>query len=336
MPRPEPDAALPVTRMRIADGLITVECDPGAGFIITSIRDEPTGAEALWTRTGFTQADFLRYLGPSGDASVETFIDLFVGGWFEMFPTSGFPGALRSAVGTGVTLLHGEVMRLPWQVLGRSDAWLEARVSTLRTPFELTRRLSVEAGQLLIEEHVRNVAESAAPFTWGHHPCFSRLTFSGGRIELDVVSAEVPAPPFDEINNSLSPGAAFDFPLAPTREGGWRDVSLVPASPDGRHEQVALRLRTGRLRITAPGVGRCFTLDWDVKDLPCALVWQDYGAAGMSFWGTCDTFAVEPSSAPGRSVDDAVAAEAVRYLEPGETASLTLRAGWSPLEPRSG
>lgn len=321
--------------MRIGDGRLTVECDPGAGFVIASIRDEPTGAEALWTRTGFTPADFLRYLGPSGDASVETFTDLFVGGWFEMFPTTGFPGTLEGPVGTGVSLLHGEVMRLPWQVVGHSESWLEARVTTLRAPFELTRRLSVEAGQLLIEEHVRNAADCRAPFTWGHHPCFSRSTFAGGRIELDVVTAEVPAPPFDELNDRLSPGAAFDFPLAPTREGGWRDVSLVPAGPDGRHEQVVLGLRSGSLRISAPALGRCFSLEWDVKDLPWALVWQDYGAPGMSFWGTCDTFAVEPSSAPGRSVDDAVAAGALRYLEPGETARLTLRAGWSPLEPRS-
>jgi hypothetical protein len=127
------------------------------------------------------------------------------------------------------------------------------------------------------------------------------------------------------------PGAAFSFPEAPMVGGGARDIAAVPEAPDGRHEQTTLVLRRGGVRITAPRIGRAFSLLWDERDFPYVLLWQDYQAEGAAFWGMCDTFAVEPSSAPGRSLDDAVAARAVRELAPGESASLTMRARWGAI-----
>ena len=313
-----------------ADGL-TVECLPDAGFTITAITDEATGAEALWRREGFTPGASVRTLGPSGDASVESFVDLFVGGWFEMFPTAGYPGTVDGPVGPSRSLLHGEVMRLPWDIVERSARHIEATVDTLRTPFRLTRRLEIIESELLVREHVRNVGRASAPYVWGHHPCFSRATFAGGRFDLDVASAKVPGPVYDEAHNSLLPDASFAFPHAPMTDGATRDVARIPDDADGRHEQSSLVLRSGGLRITAPRVSRAFTLAWDVADLPYVLLWQDYAAQGAAFWGTCDTFAVEPSSAPGRSLDDAVDAGAVRYLDPGAEATLTMKACWGPM-----
>lgn len=310
---------------------LAVACLPRAGFLITGIIDTATGANALWRRDGFVPGDFSRALGPSGDLSVESFADLFQGGWFEMFPTTGFPGTLQGAVGTARSFLHGEVMRLPWQVTYEDISSVEASVTAVRTPLQLTRRLEITDGELTVTERARNLAPVPVPFVWGHHPCFDRATFAGGRIELDVQRAEVPAPVFDEANNTLAAAASFDFPEAPTASGGMRDVAAIPEEPDGRHEQSSLVVRRGGMRITAPRIGRVFCLEWSERDFPYVLLWQDYRAQGMAFWGTADTFAVEPSSAPGRSVDDAVAAGAVRWLEPGGQVSVALRARWSSL-----
>lgn len=321
-----------MSRVRIGGRGLAVECDPDAGFTITAITDEATRAEAFWTRAGFVPGAFQRSLGPSGDASVESFIDLFVGGWFEMFPTAGYPGTVRGPVGPALSLLHGEVMRLPWEVMEQSPTHIEATVVTVRTPFHLARRMEIVEGELVVHERIRNIGASAAPYVWGHHPCFSRETFAGGRFELDVASSVVPGPVFDEANNALVAGATFAFPHAPMVDGTTRDVAHIPALADGRHEQSSLVLRSGGLRITAPRFGRAFRLDWDVADLPYVLLWQDYRAPEVAFWGTCDTFGVEPSSAPGRSLDDAVAAGALRYLDAGAEASLTMRAAWGALE----
>ncbi|MDP9225803.1 MAG: hypothetical protein M3P18_18575 [Actinomycetota bacterium] len=306
-------------------------CVPSAGFTITGIVDEQSGADALWLRRGFRPAEFRRELGPSGEGSIESFVDRFIGGWFEMFPTTGYPGLVPGPLGRVQSLLHGEVMRLPWVVTSRGSNFIEAVVDTIRSPFDVMRRLEILDSQLIVTEQIKNRSSVAAPYVWGHHPCFSRETFAGGRMTLDVLSAEVPNPPFDPANNSLLPGAAFTFPLAPTATGGARDVAAIPDQADGRHEHAAVELRRGELRITAPRFGQAFSLEWRVEDFPYALLWQDYCAEGVALWGACDTFAVEPSTGPGRSVDDAVAAGAVRHLEPGAQLSTELRAGWRSL-----
>ena len=318
--------------IRLGGDPLLVECDPEAGFVITGIIDAATGANALWQRTGFVPGEFRRILGPSGEGSTLSFMDLFVGGWFEMFPTAGWPGTVAGAVGPSVSLLHGEAMRLPWAITDHDASSLEASVDMVRTPFRLTRRLEIVGAELVVSERAENRCPVPAPYIWGHHPCFDRATFAGGRFVIDAISAEVPGAVFDEAHNALVPGAAFSFPLAPMTGGGARDIAAIPDEPDGRHEQTAFALRRGGVRITAPRIGRSFSLIWDERDFPYVLLWQDYQADGAAFWGTCDTFAVEPSSAPGRSVGDAVAAGAVRDLAPGESATVTMRARWGRID----
>lgn len=320
-----------MSTIRLEGDTLLVACDPEAGFSITEIVDVATGANALWQREAFVPGEFRRVLGPSGDLSSESFIDLFVGGWFEMFPTTGWPGTLRGAVGPAMSLLHGEAMRLPWVIMHRDASALEASVEMVRTPFRLTRRLEIAGAELVVSERAENLSPLPAPFVWGHHPCFDRATFAGGRFEIDVASAEVPGPVYDEAHNSLVGGAAFTFPQAPMVGGGARDIAAIPQAADGRHEQTSLVVRHGGVRITAPRIGRAFSLTWDERDFPYVLLWQDYLADGAAFWGTCDTFAVEPSSAPGRSLDDAVAAGAVRDLAPGGSVSVTMRARWGAI-----
>ena len=318
--------------IRIGGDPLLVECDPDAGFVITGIIDPSTGTNALWERVGFVPAEFRRALGPSGAQSNDSFLELFVGGWFEMFPTAGYSGTVVGAVGPAASFLHGEAMRMPWVVTQRDASVVEASVDMVRTPFRLTRRLEIVGGELIVAEHAENRGRTSAPYVWGHHPCFNRATFAGGRLEIDALSAQVPGPALDAVNNSLVLGADFTFPNAPTADGGVRDVAAIPETSDGRHEQTTLAVRNGGLRITAPRIGRAFSLSWDERDFPYVLLWQNYQAPGAAFWGTSDTFAVEPSSAPGRSLDDAVAAGAVRELAPGSSMSVTMRASWSAID----
>lgn len=268
-----------------------------------------------------------RTLGPAGEPSIETFLDRFVGGWFEMFPAVGYP-----APGDPTSFLHGEVVRLPWDVVELTSTAVEARVRTLRAPFLVIRRLEVEASTLDIEERVENVGAESATYLWGHHPCFERATFAGGRIELDAAAASVPAPAFDPAATILRPGETFPWPQARGRDGATVDVATVPLEPDGRVDHVCLRLGGGRVRLTAPRYGRALALELELEHFPYVLLWENFRAGGgWPFWRDADTFAIEPSSNPGRSVADASAAGAIRTLEPGGTLETSLRVAWEPL-----
>lgn len=324
---------------------LTVRCTPAQGFSIASFVDSLSGAEALWQRPGHTPAPAPRQLGPAGEPSSETFLDLFAGGWFEMFPEVGYtqPGDLAS-------LVHGEVVRLPWEILAAADDHVEARAACVRRPLTLTRRLTLEGARLRVAERIENVGAAPAPYTWGHHPCFSRATFAGGRIELEAAEAWVPEPWFDPDHATLAHGR-FDWPAAPARAGGdggstaaapgspagstTIDLAAVPARADGRHDHACLRMGSGSVRLLAPSAGpagRALRIEFDRERFPYALLWENFGAGdGFPFWGAADTFAVEFSTMPGRSTPDAIAAGALSQLHPGEVVETSFEVSWEAI-----
>lgn len=309
----------------LATDAIEVVCDPARGFAIDMIRDRASGAEALWRRPGHVPATPARALGAAGEASVPTFLDAFTGGWFAMFPEVGYPLA-----DDPTSFLHGEVVRLPWDVLDTGERHVTARVQTLRRPLVLERRLEVDGATLRVHERIENVGAVAAGYAWGHHPCFSRATFAGGRIELAPSAAEVPAPAHEPAHAVLAAGNGFTWPHAPRAGGGaTEDLSSVPAARDGRVDHACLTVPEGRFRITAPRHGRALRVAYDATQFPYMLLWQDFGPAdGFPLWGGGDTFALEFSTIPGRSTPDAVAAGALRTLAPGATAETEIELSW--------
>jgi galactose mutarotase-like enzyme len=312
--------------VQIGNERLRVECRPAQGFVISAIRDLGTEAEAIWMRSIHEPAPCSRALVASGDASIETFLDCWPGGWFEMFPAVGYPRP-----GDATSLLHGELVRLPWTVTQHSGTAVTAEVRTLRAPFRVARRLAVEGAALWIDERVENVGAEPAPYLWGHHPCFARQTFAGGRIELDIAEAFIPAPAFEPGAALLRPAERFVWPIAPGREGPV-DLAHVPAEPDGRVDHACLRPASGRLRVTAPSHGLALAVVFELAHFPYLLLWENFRArGGWPFWGDADTFALEWSSNPGRAVSDAVEAGAIRTLAPAGVLETEMRVAWEPL-----
>jgi galactose mutarotase-like enzyme len=304
---------------------ISIACAPEQGFTITSLRDARSGAEALWSWRR-TPTPCSRAVGVGGAGSVETFIDVFAGGWFEMFPAVGFP-----AEGDPTSLLHGELVRLPWDVLEHTRTAVTARVETVRSPFEVTRTLELAGAALHVTERIRNLGGEPAPYAWGHHPCLSRETFAGGVLELDVEAAHVPAPPYDAGASRLAAGDV-DWPSGSTHDGTAVDLNAVPREADGRVDHVCLRPSRGRARITAPSAGRALELTWDLALFPHLLLWQNFRAeGGWPFWAEADTFTVEFSTIPGRTMPEAADAGAIRALAPGAAVETSFTAGWTSL-----
>jgi galactose mutarotase-like enzyme len=312
------------TAITLATDALEVVCDPARGFSIDALRDRASGADALWRRPGHVPATAVRALGAGGEGSVPTFLDAFTGGWFVMFPEVGYPVA-----DDPTSFLHGEVVRLPWEVLDASDRHVTARVQTLRRPFTLERRLVVDGPTLRVRERIENVGGSPAPYAWGHHPCFARETFAGGRIAVAPTRAEVPSPEHAPGHAVLAHGSPFSWPHAPRADGGVEDLGSVPAARDGRVDHACLTVPDGRIRIEAPRWDRALRIAYDATDFPYVLLWQHFAADdGFPLWGGGDTFALELSTIPGRSTPDAISAGALRDLAPGETAETEIELSW--------
>lgn len=320
-----------MTEITLESDALRVVCTPAQGFSISSLVDRASGAEALWRRESHAVEPCSRTLGPAGELSDMTFIDRFAGGWFEMFPEVGY-----TLPGDPASLVHGEVVRLPWAVTEQSATHVAARVALVRRPLTIARTLTLDGATLTVHEQIENVGRAPVRYTWGHHPCFARETFAGGRIELDVAAAEVPDPWANPQQARLALGP-FAWPQAPGRAGGVVDLAAIPTERDRRQDHACLTLgaRGGSLRLTAPQAGphgRALRVEFDVEQFPYALLWEEFGAAlDFPFWGEGDTFAVEFSTIPGRNTEDAVAAGAVSQLAPGETSQTTFTVAWEKL-----
>jgi galactose mutarotase-like enzyme len=297
---------------QLTDGSLEVDVEPQLGMTIRALRPLPDRRNLLWERPGHKGKPGTRDLGPAGAASIETLHGSLVGGWFEMSPQAGLPGELDGQE----TMLHGEACRLPWTVEVAKTSVLEAVVGCVRYPLALRRSITVDGGRVDVRSTISNVGAAAVSVTHGEHPCFSREVFAGGVIDARVRSAVV-LPALDPAYATLAAGP-FEWPRAPVIGGGLVDVASIPPGADRSHDHIALELAGDEVSVRTND-GLAVTIVVDLKDHPFMLFWRNFGAGSAPGHGGWDVFALEPQSAPGRSVSDAVESGRVGNVGPGES-----------------
>lgn len=307
----------------IASDELLVECVPRHGFHVTRLVERRSGTNLLWRRHEGAIGPCSKDLGPPGEESHRTFdTDILQGGWFVMFPSAGKPGYLDGAR----TWMHGEVARLPWDVLQADGGSITCEVSAPVSGFLVRRTVSVAGGTVVAETTATNISKGTRSCTFGEHPCLNAEAFAGGKVIVDVADCWLVDPQPTSSARPLAPGAGLTWPLAYDTGGDPVDVSRVPDAPDGRHDHVALRPRGPIVAATAPLLhGR---LEQRADDrLPYVLLWRHFGATG-SFLGAARVFAIEQVSAPGIGVEDAVRGHSVTVVPPGETVTYSFQVTW--------
>lgn len=203
-----------------------------------------------------------------------------------------FPMFPNAGIPTPNTQQHGWAPRVRWTVVDRTPTRV---VCVAKGPFldggvaEVMRTLDLEPDALTVSSTVRNAGDGVRSFTWGEHPCFSRDRFAPGH-------------------------AVF--------AGEW--MAAVPGQANGA---AGHNSRSGP-KATASVVGprQTVSLIDEAGTLPHWLYWYNYAAAELP---RADTLAWEPSTAAGLGVADAMDADEVERLGPGETFQATLRCEWT-------
>lgn len=305
--------------LRIQSDRLRVSVAPQHGFVIASVALAGTDENLLWNppEPSF-EALSLTDLGSPGDESIDRFDrEVLAGGWFPMFPTAGLPGSAPDR------WMHGEAPRIPWTVVEQSASHVTAAVETPVTRIRVLRRVVVTDDTVTVTTIAHNRSGQLQHVTFGEHPCFSRAVFAGGELDIKPSGARVGSLA-DPPNALLAEEHAFAWPNAFSPVHGVIDLSSIPSAPDGRHDHVAL---AGVSTASISGPRHSLDLAWDSENLPNALLWQHFNPAGSPWEG--DVFALEPTSAEGRTFDEAVAADSVRALADDETLrfwmSLTVR-----------
>jgi galactose mutarotase-like enzyme len=241
-------------------------------------------------------------------------------GWDECLPSVA-DCTLETEAGLATVPDHGDLWRVPWQVLDATEDSATLRANCFSLPLQLTRSVilseSPTGWQLQLLYSLTNLGAYNVPWSWAAHPLFA--ADQGDRILLpeSIQSLRVEGSGARRLGVN---GDTISWPLARTAAGAEADLRIA-ASPDSGFGD---KLFTGRLSpadnwaaLERKRLGLRLTVKFDPSLTPYLGLWLCYGGwpGGSGKQQVC--VALEPTTAPVDSL--AIPGPWSRSLEPGET-----------------
>ena len=264
--------------LEIFNDSLSVMIVPQLGAKIVSLRNKITGRQWCW-HPGDHLELFRNDYGDPFEKSPHAGVD-------ECFPTVG-----ECSVKGRDLPCHGEVWAEPWEV--DKSEWRKGviltRVTPRRSPFTLTRRLSLQENRIHLDYSLRNRGSEPESFLWSLHPLL-RLT-SGDRVELP--------PQVRELNIECAHGAPDGreeaiWPWPAPFTGFQLDRFELGKNPGCRFKGFTEALSEGWARIRNENSGDTLKVCWNVEQNPFLGVWMTRGG----YRGFHDVAALEPTNAP--------------------------------------
>jgi hypothetical protein len=202
----------------------------------------------------------------------------------------------------GVTV-HGEASVVPYEI-ETSGARMIARAHLPLAQLDFKRELELVAnGMLKIRETVTNLTAMDRPLAWTQHVTLGPPFLEAGvtTLHLDAIKSMVFPGDFGDAQ-PYQPGAAFDWPNAPNKDGSVTDLSIQPGAArsagvtchvvDPNAEYVSFEARNPRLRLA-------FGYRWNPADFPWISLWEENRSRTFPPWnGNAITRGVEFGVSP--------------------------------------
>ena len=245
------------------------------------------------------------------DHPTGAFLDIYEGGWQEMFPSINLPASYKgSELG-----FHGEVMYLPWDYQVITDDPYEVKIKFSvrcnRTPFFVEKTITLKSGSTVLEfeEKIINEGDEEFRFTWGHHPAFGK-PFLDEDCVIDMPPEAVGLTYEEDFsgNSIIAQDEEFEWPNIKDNKGNDIDLSKI-MSPDKKTAfNVYIKdLKEGWYGITNLRSGVGFGMKWDINVFKYILLWYVYrGFYNFPFYGRTYSVAIEPWSAIPGSLDEVI------------------------------
>lgn len=296
------------------------------GSDIFQFLDKKTDTDFLW-RSPSGIVNPLTYRETIAHSS-GSFLDLYHGGWQEIFPGGGPVNYRGADLG-----LHGEVTHIGWEydILSDREDEIAVRftVKCLRTPFQLERTLRLTANKavLFINETVTNLSPEPQDFMWGHHPAFGApFLHKDVRIYTPAGKAIAHSPKFSA-SGILEPGKEFTWPVAEVDSRNL-DLSKVPSTDEGFCELIYLKdLTAGWFAVMDEEKEIGFGLSWPLDVFPYLWFWLVYGKApGYPWWDRAYCIALEPWTSIPNNLNEAISKGTQSILKGGGSLSVSMTA----------
>jgi galactose mutarotase-like enzyme len=246
----------------------------------------------------------------SGDAS----------GWDECLPSVA-PCVLETAAGAAHIPDHGDLWRLPWQVLQSSRDAATFRVNGFSLPLQLTRSVifseTPSGWKLELLYSLTNLGAYPVPWSWAAHPLFAAE--AGDRIVLpgSIHSLRIEGSGGNRLGLA---DESIPWPLSTADDGSVADLSLAAAADSGFADKLfagPIASADGWASLERPGIGLRLSVRFEPSLTPYLGLWLCYGGwpDGPGAKQVC--VALEPATAPVDSL--ATRGPWARTLEAGET-----------------
>lgn len=255
--------------LRLSTDALLAEIIPGLGGTVTSLTRRVDGAALLWSTPWGLRPLGAGWLPGTPQAQM---IDSLAGGWQTLFPNGG-DSVLVHGVEWGY---DGEarVTWLDWEFTG-SSVRMTGRL--VRSPFEITKIISMRDQEITIGETVHNVGRERVETMWG-----SQLMFGGALLGpetvVDAAAAVVRPDP------QISPGASYDALSPWPRAHGPKAMINLRLLPDADAAETRLAYLSDfiepLIKISRPSHGIVIELEWDTDMFP--YVWYSLEAGGRS------------------------------------------------------
>ena len=304
--------------LRLSTDEVSLDVVPGLGGTITSLTRTRDTAELLWsTPWGLRHAGAYALPG----SSEATMIDTFPGGWQTLFPNGG-----DSATVHGVEWGFDGEARVCWLDWESTGASLIMKGRLTRSPFEISKIISLRGRELTVGETVRNVGGEQIEVMWG-----SQLCLGGALLGPDTVvdAAASVVHPDPQISYSFNYDDVMPWP----RSHGVDSVINLRNLPESGAGLTRLAYLTEFsrpwIRVARPALGLGLDLEWDIDCWP--YVWYSMeagGRAGFPWYRDGYFLALTPcTSWPAHGVHDARRISGTTWwIEPGaaRTSHLTV------------
>jgi len=241
-------------------------------------------------------------------------------GWDECLPSVA-QCTLETAAGSAQIPDHGDLWRIPWQLLDATEDSATLRANCFSLPLQLTRSVilaeTASGWQLQLLYSLTNLGAYTVPWSWAAHPLFH--ADPGDRILLPESIQTLRLEGSGKNRLGLN-GDSVSWPIAATQNGIHTDLSQA-ASPESGFGD---KLFTGPLALTDNWaalerfrLGLRLTVRFEPALTPYLGLWLCYGGwpGGAGKQQVC--VALEPATAPVDSL--AIAGPWSRTLEAGET-----------------
>jgi galactose mutarotase-like enzyme len=314
-----------IRAIQLENDLIAATILPDKGADIYSLVSKPHELDVLWKSPWPVRPGAPVELAA---ASESAWLDQYEGGWQLLFPNGGDACTYRGAPMS----FHGEASASRWEYTitsaGPEAAILDLRLDLRRSPFSVSRTLSIEPGSatLRIAESITNRGDELSHYMWGHHPAF-------GRPFLDGCHLQVPAREFQAHDVEISPfcrvpaGATGPWPVLRGKDGSGVDLSVVPRASERVTEFGYIKdLEQGWYAMVNEELNLSFGLAWPLEVFPYLWFWQELrGSVEYPWYGRCSVMAVEPvTSIPGSGLQRAIENGTAPVLAPGERVEVQL------------